>query len=81
MHDVAITGQSRKVIFKRGVAVFVETKAIQPVTKRQKRRGMTKGTPMMTRLQQRAARIAKRMFPALTKDQATLLASIKFPCC
>ena len=35
----------------------------------------------MTRLKITAKTIARRVFPALTKEQANLLASIKFPCC
>lgn len=35
----------------------------------------------MTRLKTAVTRFVRRVFPALTKDQANVLASIKFPCC
>jgi hypothetical protein len=35
----------------------------------------------MTRFRRFAQEIRKRFFPCMTKDQADILASVKFPCC
>lgn len=35
----------------------------------------------MKRLRNAIQKICNRFFPAMTKEQAELLASVKFPCC